>query len=302
MSVPSECALSVANVHRCLTDPRVPRLDPAALAAAPQPADWGSRCRDGAALRIRADGPHDAAAVARRSWLRSAQPADRHVLAGRAGLAGPAKAGVLRRSGRAATSGSRRRERRHHVFAADPWLELVELVHGGWQAHPAGCSHDGPAQCGNRSGERDLLRHAEDPRHQGALVRPVRHARLSARRHHQCQSGQPVLESAGRDEPVRLRPQGRRSDRAADPAERRQSDRGLRPVAHHRRRRRRRQAARPRSGHAATDLPAGRPADPDDGICGRPHEGHGLHSSIETAIRDPIVRCPFSTTARSIRS
>jgi hypothetical protein len=30
--------------------------------------------------------------------------------------------------------GSRRRERRHHVFAPHPWLELVELVHGGRQA------------------------------------------------------------------------------------------------------------------------------------------------------------------------
>ena len=173
-----------------------PRLDPSELAAAAQPADWGSGCRDGAALRIRTDGPHDAAAVARRSWLRSAQPADGHVLAGRAGLAGPAKAGVLRRSGRAGTSGSRRRECRHHVFAPHPWLELVDRVHRGRQAPPAGCRHDGPAQRGNRSGERDLLRHAEDPHHQGALVRPVRHTRLSARGHHQYQSGQPVLDGA----------------------------------------------------------------------------------------------------------
>ena len=42
----------------------------------------------------------------------------------------------------------------------------------------------------------DLLRHAEDPPHQGALVRPVRHARLAARGHHQQQSGQPVLDGA----------------------------------------------------------------------------------------------------------
>ena len=56
----------------------------------------------------------------------------------------------------------------------------------------------------------------------------------------------------------------------------RQADRGLRPVAHHCRHCRRRQAARPRSGHAATDLPAGRAADADDGLCGRAHEGHGL--------------------------
>ena len=180
-----------------------PRLDPAELAAAPQPADWGSGGRDGAALRIRTDGPHDAAAVARRSGLRSAQPADRHVLAGRAGLAGCAKAGVLRRSGRAASSGSRRRERRHHLFAPHPWLELVELVHGGRQAHPAGCRHDGPAQRGNRSGERDLLRNAEDPPHQGALVRPIRHARVSARCDHQYQPGQPVLAECAADAKAR---------------------------------------------------------------------------------------------------
>ena len=173
-----------------------PRLDPPELGAATQPADWGSGCRDGAALRIGADGPHDAAAVACRSWFRSAQPADGDVLAGRAGLAGPAKAGVLRRGGRAGTSGSRRRECRHYVFAPHPWLELVDRVHRGRQAPPAGCRPDGPAQRGNRSGERDLLRHAEDPHHPGALVRPVRHTRLSARGHHQCQSGQPVLDGA----------------------------------------------------------------------------------------------------------
>ena len=113
-----------------------PRLDPAALAAAPQPADWGSGCRDGAALRIRTDGPHDAAAVARRSWFRSAQPADRHVLAGRAGLAGPAKAGVLRRSGRAGTSGSRRRERRHHAIRS-PSLARTGGPGSPWPAGPS---------------------------------------------------------------------------------------------------------------------------------------------------------------------
>ena len=68
----------------------------------------------------------------------------------------------------------------------------------------------------------------------------------------------------------------RRSDRAADQADSWESDRGLRPVAHHCRHRCRRQAARRRSGFAATDLRAGRAANADDGLCGRPHEGHGL--------------------------
>ena len=35
-------------------------------------------------------------------------------------------------------SGARRRARRHHVFAAHSWLELVELVHGCRQAHTPG--------------------------------------------------------------------------------------------------------------------------------------------------------------------
>ena len=82
-----------------------PRFDAAVSFAAPRPDDGGDRGRDGAALRSRTDGPHDAPAGARRSRLRSPQPADVHVLAGGAAVAGRQES---RRSSPKRSSGSER--------------------------------------------------------------------------------------------------------------------------------------------------------------------------------------------------
>ena len=127
------------------------------------------------ALRIRIDGPHDGPALARRSGLRSAQPADRHVHARRARLAGSEEAGVLYRSGRTASSCTRRGERRDHLLTAHSGIELVELVHGCRQASTAGRRDDGSAERGNGASECELFRHLENPGLQRAFVQPLRH-------------------------------------------------------------------------------------------------------------------------------
>ena len=100
-----------------------------ASVTAPGLDDGGDRRRDGAALRSRADGAHDGSAGARGSWLRSAQPADVHVLADGPAVARRQETGVLRRRGRTPSRAAGRGERRGHLFAADSRLELVEHVH-----------------------------------------------------------------------------------------------------------------------------------------------------------------------------
>ena len=129
----------------------------AGVVTAPGPDDRGDRRRDGAALRIGADGAHDAAAVARGSRLRSPQPADGHVLAVGRGVAGREETGVLRRGGRTPARGAWCRERRDHLFAADSRLELVEHVHDRRHDECAVGRSRRVSECGHGAGDRRLL-------------------------------------------------------------------------------------------------------------------------------------------------
>ena len=169
------------------------RLDPLGTCTAPGLDAGGDRCRHGAALRRRTDGAHHGSARARRSRLRSTQPADGHVFADGPAVARRQEAGVLRRGGRTPSRGAGCGERRGHLFAADSGLELVERVHDRRHDQRAVDSGRGVSECGHGAGDRRLLRDAQDSARQRPVLQPIGHARLAARRHRQQQPRQEVL-------------------------------------------------------------------------------------------------------------
>ena len=103
------------------------------------------------------------------------------------------EAGVLRRRGRTSSCAAGSGERRHHLFAADSGLELVDRVQ--YSGQDCGALDIGwrVSECGYGSRDRQLFRHTQDSAGQRPVFRPDGHTRLGPRCHRQQQRRQEVL-------------------------------------------------------------------------------------------------------------